>query len=158
VEHLRDLLRRQIRIRSNRCPNAVSLVLDSQSVKASETVGRDTRGFDGGKLINGRKRHLVVDGGGLPVDVLVTGADVGDRDAAKLLLKRLHDAHREVVVVYADNGYSGEDFAGWARQLGIRLIVVKRPRDAKGFVLLPKRWVVEICQPDCTVGGALVGS
>jgi transposase len=143
VEKLRDLLRAKIRVRSKRCPNAVALMIDSQSVKASETVSKATRGFDGGKLINGRKRHIVVDGGGLPVDVMVTAADVTDRNAARILLGRLHDAHPEIVVVWADQGYTGELIA-WAKEnLGITMIVVKRPKNAVGFILLPKRWVVE---------------
>lgn len=142
MEKLRDTLRCQIRLRSRRCPNALSLAIDSQSVKASETVGKDTRGYDGGKKINGRKRHIVVDGGGLPVDVMVTAADVTDRDAARLLLKRLHDARPEIVVVWADQGYTGE-LIDWARdELGITMIVVKRPKNSVGFVLLPKRRVV----------------
>jgi transposase len=143
TEQIRDELRRMIRIRSKRPMNAVALVVDSQSVKASETVSKATRGWDGGKAINGRKRHICVDRGGLLVDVLVTPADCGDRDAAQFMLKRLHDAHPEIVVVYADSGYSGE-LVEWALdELGITLIIVKRPRNAKGWILLPTRWVVE---------------
>jgi transposase len=74
---------------------------------------------------------------------MVTAADVTDRNAARLLLKRLHDAHPAVVVVWADQGYTGE-LIGWAKEnLGITMIVVKRPKNSVGFVLLPKRWVVE---------------
>jgi transposase len=143
VEEIRDRLRRRIRVRSKRCPNAVEVIIDSQSVKASETVSAGSRGYDPGKRINGRKRHLVVDGGGLPIIVMVTPADVFDRDAARVLLTRLHDQHPEVTRAWADGAYSGE-LIGWVRKtLGITLTVVKRPKDAKGFVVLPKRWVVE---------------
>lgn len=78
------------------------------------------------------------------VDLLVTPADVQDRDAARILLTRLHAEHPEIVLVWADNGYGGEEFSSWAQEtLGITIKVVPRPKDAKGFVLLPKRWVVE---------------
>lgn len=86
--------------------------------------------------INGRKRHLIVAQDGL----LVTPADVPDRDAARILLTRLHAEHPEIVLVWSDNGYGGEEFSTWARDtLGITIKVVPRPKDAKGFVLLPKR-------------------
>ncbi|WP_326790383.1 transposase [Streptomyces sp. NBC_00151] len=99
-----------------------------------------TRGYDANKHINGRKRHLLVDQDGL----LVTPADVQDRYAARVLLARLHAEHPEIVLVWADNGYGGEEFAAWAQDtLGITVKVVPRPKDAKGFVLLPKRWVAE---------------
>lgn len=90
------------------------------------------------------KRHLLVDQDGLFVDLLVTPADVQDRDAARILLTRLHAEHPEIVLVWADNGYGGEEFSTWAQDtLGITIKVVPRPKDARGFVLLPKRWVVE---------------
>ncbi|MEU3466155.1 transposase [Streptomyces sp. NPDC006733] len=78
------------------------------------------------------------------VDLLVTPADVQDRDAARVLLTRLHAVHPEIVLVWADNGYGGDEFSTWAQTaLGITVKVVSRPKDSKGFVLLPKRWVVE---------------
>ncbi|MFC7267001.1 transposase [Streptomyces lutosisoli] len=105
---------------------------------------RTRRGYDANKHINGRKRHLLVDQDGLLVDLLVTPADIQDRDAARILLTRLHAEHPEIVLVWADNGYGGEEFSIWAQDtLGITIKVVPRPKDAKGFVLLPKRWVVE---------------
>ncbi|MGC4987046.1 transposase [Streptomyces sp. DT193] len=103
-----------------------------------------TRGYDANKHVNGRKRHLLVDQDGLLVGLLVTPADVQDRYAARVLLARLHAERLEIVLVWADNGYGGEEFAAWAQDtLGITVKVVPRPKDAKGFVLLPKRWVVE---------------
>ncbi|MFF2126566.1 transposase [Streptomyces olivochromogenes] len=118
--------------------------MDSQSAKGAETVSETTRGYDANKHINGRKRHLLVDQDGLLVDLLVTPADIQDRDAARVLLPRLHAEHPEIVLVWADNGYAGDEFSTWAQTtLGITIKVVPRPKDAKGFVLLPKRWVVE---------------
>jgi transposase len=144
LRHILDRLRRRLRLDRRRCPWPVRVIVDSQSVKGAETVSKATRGYDANKHINGRKRHLIVDQDGLLVDLLVTPADVQDRDAARVLLTRLHAEHPEIVLVWADNGYGGEEFATWAQTtLGIIVKVVSRPKDAKGFVLLPKRWVVE---------------
>ncbi|WP_443077946.1 IS5 family transposase [Streptomyces sp. NBC_01450] len=144
LRHILDQLRRRLRLHRGRCPWPVRVIVDSQSVKGAETVSKATRGYDANKHINGRKRHLLVDQDGLLVDLLVTPADVQDRDAARVLLTRLHAEHPEIVLVWADNGYGGDEFSTWAQTaLGITVKVVSRPKDAKGFVLLPKRWVVE---------------
>ena len=82
-------------------------MIDSQSVRADAVVGVESRGFDGGKLINGRKRHMVVDTLGLLLGVMVTAADVGDRTAAKVLLGRVARAHHRLALVWADGGYTG---------------------------------------------------
>ncbi|MFH9426626.1 IS5 family transposase [Streptomyces sp. NPDC017529] len=143
LKRILDQLRRRLRLRSRRCPWPVRVIIDGQSVKGAETVSRATRGFDPGKMINGRKRHLVVDQSGLLVDVLVTPADVPERDGARILLARLHAEHPEIVLVWGDSGYGGK-LIDWARDtLGITIKTVPRPKGAKGFVLLPKRWVVE---------------
>ncbi|MDF3142300.1 MULTISPECIES: IS5 family transposase [unclassified Streptomyces] len=139
-----DQLRRRLRLRRRRCPLPVRVIVDSQSVKGAETVSNATRGCDANKHINGRKRHLLVDQDGLLVDLLVTPADVQDRDAARILLTRLHAEHPEIVLVWADDSYGGEEFSTWAQDtLGITIKVVPRPKDADGFVVLPKRWVIE---------------
>lgn len=118
-------------------------VIDSQSVNAAETVGRDSRGYDGVKKINGRKRHLVVDMKGLPLFVMVTPADMTDRDAAKEVLFRLRLMHPEITIVWGDSDYAGQ-LVTWAKEhLGLTLKTVSRPKDAVGFVILPRRWVVE---------------
>ncbi|NGO68078.1 IS5 family transposase [Streptomyces boncukensis] len=144
LQHILDQLRRRIRLRSRRCPWPVRVIIDAQSVKGAETVSQATRGWDQNKMINGRKRHLIVDQDGLLVDLLVTPASVQEREAARTLLTRLHARHPEIVLVWADNAYGGEEFTDWAqRSLGITLKVVPRPKDAEGFIVLPKRWVVE---------------
>lgn len=126
-----------------RCANPVTLIIDSQSVKAAETVGAATRGYDGGKKINGRKGHVAVDTKGLVALVLVTSADVPDRDAAKDLLARLKLTHPEIVQVWADSGYAGQ-LVDWARdKLGINLRISKKPPGHTGFKVLPRRWIVE---------------
>lgn len=112
-------------------------------MKAAETVSKDTRGYDAAKAVNGRKRHLAVDTKGPLVDVLVTPADTTDRDAARLLLARLRVAHPEITLIWADSGYSGE-LEKWAKdELGLTMCISRRPPGARGFVLVPRRWVVE---------------
>ncbi|MFJ4188164.1 IS5 family transposase [Kitasatospora sp. NPDC089509] len=143
---IRDQLSARVRRDVGRAPGAVATVIDSQSVKAAETVGHDSRGYDAAKKINGRKRHLVVDTKGLPLFVMVTPADMTDRDAAKGGLFRLRLMHPEITIVWADSAYAGQ-LVGWARKyLNLTVKTVSRPKDAKGFVVLPRRWVVERSQ------------
>jgi putative transposase len=95
-ERIRDRLREKIRVKAGRNPAPSAAVIDSQSVKAAETVARAGRGYDGGKKIDGRKRHIATDTQGLLLVVLVTAANLQDRTAARLLLPALHAAHRGV--------------------------------------------------------------
>jgi transposase len=118
-------------------------VIDSQSIKADAVVGSHSRGFDGGKLINGRKRHVVVDTLGLLLGVMVTSADIGDRIAARVLLARVADAHHRLALVWADGGYTGSLVAYCLTALALVLGIVKRSDGLRGFVVLPKRWIVE---------------
>ncbi|AEY85298.1 putative transposase [Streptomyces hygroscopicus subsp. jinggangensis 5008] len=143
IGQIRDELASRIRRGMGKSPRAVATVIDSQSVKAAETVGQDSRGYDAGKKINGRKRHLVVDTRGLPLLVMVTPADMTDRDAAKEVLFRLRLMHPEITIVWADSAYAGQ-LVTWAkRYLNLTIKTVSRPKDASGFVVLPRRWVVE---------------
>lgn len=143
LARIRDALRQKVRAVMGRCANPVTLIIDSQSVKAAETVGAATRGYDAGKKINGRKRHVAVDTKGLVALVLVTPADVPDRDAAKDLLTRLKLTHPEIVQVWADSGHTGQ-LVDWARdKLGITLRISKKPPGQTGFKVLPRRWIVE---------------
>ncbi|MEV8546423.1 IS5 family transposase [Streptomyces sp. NPDC051572] len=140
---IRDHLRRRVRLASGKTPRAGSAVVDSQSIKASETVGKATRGWDEAKKINGRKRHLICDNRGLVLLVMVTAANVTDREAAKELLFRVALIHPEISIVWADSAYAGK-LVTWAKTyLDITIKTVRRPPDAKGFVVLPRRWVVE---------------
>ncbi len=143
LAQIRDKLRQRIRTESGKAPNAVAVIIDSQSVKAAETVSAATRGYDAAKKINGRKRHVVVDNNGLPLFVLVTRADLQDRDAAKEVLFRLRLMHPEITIVWADSAYAGQ-LVDWAKKhLDLTLKTVSRPKGAKGFVVVPRRWVVE---------------
>lgn len=138
-----DSLRDRIRLAEGRVAAPSAAVIDSQSVKAAETVARTSRGFDAGKKINGRKRHIAVDTLGLLLCVLVTAASVQDRDGARPLLSLLAACCQRVRLVWADGGYAGK-LVDWTRDsLRIMLQIVKRPDDAVGFVVLPRRWVVE---------------
>ncbi len=138
-----DRLRGQVREKAGRDPEPSAGVIDSQSVKADAVVGSASRGFDGGKLINGRKRHAVVDTLGLLLAVLVTPADTGDRAAAQTLLARVTEAHHRLELVWGDGGYTGSLIAHCLTALALVLAIVKRSDDMRGFVVLPKRWIVE---------------
>lgn len=114
TENVLDSLRDRVRLAEGRTAAPSAGVVDSQSVKAAETVGKPSRGYDAGKKINGRKRHIVVDTLGLLLVVLVTGAGTQDRDAARPLLARLATHYRRVRLVWADGGYAGK-LVVWAR-------------------------------------------
>src|ERR1700685_2418707 len=117
-------------------------VIDSQSVKTTESGG--PRGYDAGKKINCRKRHILTDTIGLPVGMIVHPADIQDRDGAPSLLARVRSSFPWLRHVFADGGYAGEKLQDALENLGDWTIeIVKRSDAAKGFVLLPRRWVVE---------------
>ncbi|MFE6946430.1 IS5 family transposase [Streptomyces chartreusis] len=142
VTHIRVQLHQQVREREGRNPRSVTVMVDSQSVKGSETVGSDSRGYGAGKRIKGHKRHIAVDMNGLPMFVMVTTAGIGDGPLGRDLLFRLRLAHPEVTLAWADSAYSG--LIDWADLvLGLTLQTVSRPKGRKGLVVLPKRWVVE---------------
>ncbi|MES5824769.1 IS5 family transposase [Streptomyces sp. RG80] len=143
VKEFHDRLRARIRERLGWDAEPSAGVIDSQSVKADAVVGSDSRGFDGGKFVNGRKRHVVVDTLGLLLGVMVTAADVGDRAAAQVLLRQVTDAHHQLELVWADGGYTGPLVAHCFTVLALVLAIVKRSDDTRGFVVLPKRWIVE---------------
>jgi transposase len=138
-----DGLRDRVRLRAGRIAQPTAAIIDSASVKAAETVGAATKGYDAGKKTKGRKRHIAVDTLGLLLCVLVTAASVQDRDGARPLLDQLAASFRRTRLVWADGGYAGK-LVDWARtSLRITLQIVKRSDDANGFVVLPRRWVVE---------------
>src|SRR4029077_19646967 len=114
TENMHDELRRQCRIAAGRDPDPTAAIIDSQSVRAAETVGKDSRGYDAGKKINGRKRHIAVDTIGLLLTVLITAAGVQDRDGARPLLWNLRKACPSVRLTWADGGYAGK-LVTWAK-------------------------------------------
>ena len=117
-------------------------IIDSQSVKTTEAAG--PRGYDAGKKINGRKRHLLVDTIGLMIAAIVHRADIQDRDGAPLLLATMRSAFPWLRHVFADAGYAGEKLRQALAKLGQWTIdIVRRSDTAVGFEPQPRRWVVE---------------
>ena len=135
-----DALRRKTRQHEGRNPEASAGIVDSQSAKTSENC--DAAGYDAGKKINGRKRHLLVDTLGLIIAVVVTLASVQDRDGAKQVFASAADQPR-LEKVWADGGYRGKLVDWTSKNCAWNLEIVERPSGSKGFVLLPRRWVVE---------------
>jgi transposase len=142
-EALNARLRAAVRARAGRRSRPTAAILDSQSVKSDPHGG--PVGYDAGKQIKGRKRHLLVDTLGLLLGVHVTPANTPERAGAQALLARVLPWLTWLRVLWADGGYTGAAFAAWVRNLRPKLAVtvVKRSDPARGFTVLAHRWVVE---------------
>lgn len=141
-ERINFVLLPQARERAGREASPSGGVIDSPSVKTTESGG--PRGYDAGKKVNGRKRHIITDTNGLLVGAQVHGADIQDRDGAVGVLASIRDLFPWLRHVFADGGYAGEKLATTLAGMGQwTLAIVKRPDQATGFCLLPRRWVVE---------------
>ena len=143
LDALHDTLRERVREAEGRDPQPTAAIIDAQSVKGADTVSRATRGYDAGKKVNGRKRHIVVDTIGLLVIVMITAANVQDRDGARPVLAAVRKAFPTISLVWADGGYAGK-LVEWAKA-ATRLVleIVRKPEGQRTFEVLPRRWVVE---------------
>jgi transposase len=140
---LADRLRGRIRVACGRAELPTAAVIDAQTVRGADTVGADTAGYDAGKKTKGRKRNIATDCLGLLLMVTVTAASMQDRDGAHRLLALLRERFSTITLVWADGGYAGR-LATWATTvLRLAVTIVKRTDNMTGFVVLPRRWVVE---------------
>jgi putative transposase len=135
-------LREQERQQRGRAKDPSAGVIDTQSVKTTEAGGQ--RGYDAGKKVNGRKRHIVVDTLGNLLEVVVHSAGVQDYHGAKPLLHKLTEIVTSLKKIWADGIYKNGGLIDWVREtLDIVLEIIERPPGQVGFQVLPRRWVVE---------------
>jgi putative transposase len=144
-QRIHDSLRDKLRRKEGRKASPSAAIIDSQTVKTTEVGGE--RGYDAGKKVNGRKRHIVVDTLGLILAVVVHSANVQDYDGAVLvlgILGRLKARFHRLKVIFADSAYGRNNLPECVRDaFGWLLQTVLRPVNVKGIVVLPKRWIVE---------------
>jgi len=140
---IHDALRDEIRTAAGREVSPSAAILDAQSVKTVEQPAT-CRGFDSGKKVKGRKRHLADDMLGLLLMVAVTVADIGDRTGARLVAGGLRGRFPRLLTLFADGGYSGEPLTDWLRSFGGWVLeIVRGSAEQHGFAVQPKRWIVE---------------
>ncbi len=146
VQRLHHALFVQCREQAGREAGPTAAIIDSQSVKGAEKGGSiDPPGYDAGKKVRGKKRHVLVDTQGLLMHALVHAADVQDRDGGVVVMATLFGLYPFLLKLYADGGYQGPQFQEGLRRVcrRVRVEIIKRSDQTKGFAVLPKRWIVE---------------
>jgi len=148
LDLIHDTLREELRKKSKksgvpRKADPSGGIVDSQAIRGADTVPSSSRGYDAGKKVNGRKRHIVTDTLGLLLVVLVTAASVQDRDGGKDVLELAHGWFPKLRHVFADGGYAGRLVELARRSWKMTIAIVSKPAGQRGFSVLPRRWVVE---------------
>jgi putative transposase len=138
---LNQKLRQKIRFLAGKQANPSAAIIDSQSVKTDEQA--QLKGYDAGKKVKGRKRHILVDTLGLLLKAKVLSADIQDRDGAKMLFSEIKEQMPRLQLIWADGGYRGKLIVWIAVECLWILEIVKRNDRLKVFKVLPKRWIVE---------------
>jgi putative transposase len=141
-QRIHDALRAKTRKAAGKKSTPTVAIVDSQSVRTAE--GGEEKGYDAAKKITGRKRHVAVDTLGLLLAVVVHGADWQDQDGAEWVMEKLGEQFRRIKVVFGDVAYGRAGLPEWVKEtFGWVLQTVLRPVGVQGFVVLPKRWIVE---------------
>lgn len=142
-QQVHDALRDLVRLHAGRGPLPTAAIIDSQTVRGADTVPTASAGYDAGKKAKGRKRHIAVDTLGLLLAIVVTAAGIQDRDGAYRLLAALRARFTTISHIWADGGYAGRLLSWAAKILSLTVEMVKRTDKTTGFLVLPRRWVVE---------------